>query len=416
MKLIDELSLKFKLYTLLALFIFGLSLIGGIGYLNMYKMKKNLDALYFGSYIPVTELHKIQNIYNKDINHIFHQLKNSQVLPSEAAEKIKISRKNILSIWESYTAHFKREDELEYIKYAHEELMHSSNYLQRLSLAISELDIQSTQQLSSGILQKNIAHMDGVINKIISYEKEIALYERKNFLNTYDSIIYKLAVILILVIAAAVIIIAPIFQSIENHTYSLIHTSKKLQIANKKLETASITDPLTELFNRRYFNLVYNRELTRCIRENKTMAFMMLDIDYFKGYNDYYGHIKGDTTLKMVAKSMKTTLKRPGDYLFRLGGEEFGILISDITQDNAYHMAEKLRQNIYNLNIEHQKSKVAEYLSVSIGLVVLKPDQEIDPESIISRADDNLYEAKEEGRNKVIQTCLQDCEDTTQSA
>ena len=79
-------------------------------------------------------------------------------------------------------------------------------------------------------------------------------------------------------------------------------------------------------------------------------------------------------------------------------------------------MAEKLRQNIYNLNIEHQKSKVAEYLSVSIGLVVLKPDQEIDPESIISRADDNLYEAKEEGRNKVIQTCLQDCEDTTQSA
>ncbi len=416
MKLIDELSLKFKLYTLLALFVFGLSLIGGIGYLNMYKMKKNLDALYFGSYIPVTELNKIQNIYNKDINHVFHQLKSSEVLPSEAAEKIELSRKNILTIWDSYTAHFKRENELEYIKYAHEELIHSSNYLQRLSLAIAELDIQSLHQISSAILQKNIAHMDDVINKIISYEKEIAHYERKNFLNTYDSIIYKLAVILIIVIAAAIIIIAPIFQSIENHTYSLIHTSKKLQVANKKLETASITDPLTELFNRRYFNLVYNRELTRCIRENKSMAFMMLDIDYFKGYNDYYGHIKGDTTLKMVAKSMKNTLKRPGDYLFRLGGEEFGILICDITQENAYHMAEKLRQNIYALNIEHKRSKVCEFLTASIGVVVLKPDKEIDTESIISRADDNLYRAKEEGRNKVIQCCLQNCEEATHSA
>ncbi len=416
MKRIDELSLKLKLYILLGLVIFGLSVIGVIGYLNMYKMKRNLDSLYFGSYIPITELSRIQNIYNKDISLLFHQLQNEEILPIEAAEKIDLSRKEILMTWASYKSHFKREYELEYVKYANQELAHSNRYLKRLSIAISELDPQNLSKLSSGILAKNIAHMDEVINKIISYEKEIAQYERKNFLHTYDDTIYQLIALLIVIIAAAIIIIAPIFQSIQNNESSLILTSKKLQIANKKLETASITDPLTELYNRRYFNLVYNRELTRCIRENQSMAFMMLDIDYFKGYNDFYGHLKGDSTLKTVAKLMKSTLQRPGDYLFRLGGEEFGILISNITEDKAYHMAEKLRQSIHRLQIEHKRSKASEYLSISIGVVVLRPDKEIDPESIISRADDNLYAAKEEGRNKVIQTCLQDCEELSHSA
>ncbi len=416
MKRIDELPLKIKLYILLGLLIMGLCVIGAIGYLNLHKMKKNMDSLYFGSYIPVTELSRIQNIYNRDISFVFHQLKNSAILPLEVAERISLSRKEILETWSSYKSHFKRNDELEYVKYADQELRHSSNYLRRLSIAISELDTQGLSRLSSDILTKNVTHMDEVINKIISYEKEIAQYERKNFLNTYDETIYQLIAILIIIITAAVMIIAPIFQSIQNNELSLINTSKKLQVANKKLETASITDPLTELYNRRYFNLVYNRELTRCIRENQSMAFMMLDIDYFKGYNDFYGHLQGDATLKAVAKVMKSALQRPGDYLFRLGGEEFGILISNITEENAYHMAEKIRQSIYRLQIEHKKSKTSDYLSTSIGVVVLRPDKKIDPESIISRADDNLYAAKEEGRNRVIQTCLQNCEELSQSA
>jgi len=416
LKRIDDLPLKIKLYILLGLVVIGLTLIGAVGYFNMYKMKKNMDSLYFGSYIPVTELSHIQNIYNRDISLLFNQLKSGNILPIEAAEKISLSREEILATWSAYKSHFKRDYELEYVRYADQELTHSSRYLKRLSTAISELDRESLSKLSSQIFSRNVAHMDAVINKIIAYEKNIAQYERKNFLNTYDNTIYKLIAILIVIIAAAVMIIAPIFQSIQNNELSLINTSKKLQIANKKLETASITDPLTELYNRRYFNLVYNRELTRCIREKQSMAFMMLDIDYFKGYNDFYGHLKGDDTLKTVAKVMKETLKRPGDYLFRLGGEEFGVLISNITEENAYHMAERLRQNVHQLKIEHKRSKASEYLSISIGVVILRPDQEIDPESIISRADENLYTAKEEGRNRVIQTCLNDCDELVRSA
>lgn len=402
MGLVDSLSLKFKLYILLGLVVIGLLLTGAIGYLNLSKMKKNLDALYFGNFIPVTELNKIQNEYNVEIFMSFYQLQNNHYIPSEAAEKISLSRKKILDIWESYTSHFKRDYELSYMRYADQELNKSAAYLHNLSTAIFTLEQKRLPELSAAILLQNISHINKVINTIVDYESKMAQYERKMLLNTYHKTLYQLIGILIFLIAAAVIIIAPIFQSIQNNQESLIHTSKKLHSVNKKLETASITDSLTELYNRRYFNLVYNRELTRSIRENTSITFMMLDIDYFKGYNDFYGHLQGDRTLQAIAKVMKETLKRPGDYLFRLGGEEFGVLISDITEDNAYRMAEKLRKSIEGLKIEHKENKANTYVTLSIGAIVLIPDQDTDPEKIIQKADENLYNAKHHGRNQVV--------------
>ena len=143
---------------------------------------------------------------------------------------------------------------------------------------------------------------------------------------------------------------------------------------------------------------------------------MMLDIDYFKGYNDHYGHLKGDITLKEVSKAMQETLKRPGDYLFRLGGEEFGVLISDINEEKAYHMAEKIRHNVQALNIEHKQSKSSKYVTISIGLVTLIPNQFSEPEQILHKADENLYNAKAEGRNRVVTTELIDRQDQSLSA
>ncbi len=406
MRLVDALSLKLKLYILLGLIIFGLLFTSALGFYNMSKMKANLDALYFGSLIPVAELNKIQNIYNKDISITFYQLVSAQMNPAEASEKINISRKSIISTWASYESHFKREYERAYLEYASSELAKSAHYLERLSSVVLRLEPENITKLSSKTLLKNINDINKIMNNILSYEHDIAQYERKMLLETYDETIYKLLLILIIIITAAVIIIVPIFKSIQNNELSLILASRKLQSANKRLETASITDALTELYNRRYFNLVYNRELTRAIRESKSIAFMMLDIDYFKGYNDYYGHLKGDAALKKVADVMKETLKRPGDYLFRLGGEEFGVLIADIDEDKAYHMAETLRRNILALGIEHKQNKAHQYISISIGLVTLVPDQQSEPEIILQKADENLYKAKESGRNRVITTEL----------
>lgn len=402
LKLVDSLSLQLKLYLLLALIISGFVLAAAIGYFNMHKMKSNLDNLYFGSFVPVSELGQIQNAYNKDITLAFYQLKSMQISPAVAAAKMDLSRQKIIKIWDSYKSHFKRDYELVYLEYADKELQQSTHYLKRLSQAITSLKHEEIAKLSSTTLLNRINGINHVIDTILKYERDIAQYERSNLIITYDETLYKLAAVLIFIIAAAILIMIPIFKSIQNSENTLIHASKKLQNANKKLETASITDALTELFNRRYFNLVYNRELTRCIREKKPLCFMMLDIDYFKGYNDGYGHLQGDASLKAVAGAMKKTLKRPGDYLFRLGGEEFGVLISNITEDKAYHMAEKLRQNILALEIKHKGNKASPYLSISIGLVNIFPNQTTDAESILQKADENLYQAKEEGRNRVI--------------
>jgi len=401
-KLVDALSLKLKLYILMCLIIFGLLLALAIGYFNMQKMKTNLDALYFGSFIPISELSNIQNTYNKDISLAFYQLKDTDINPAEAAAKIDMARQNILKVWSTYQSHFKRDYELSYVKYANEEIKRSTHYLQRLSSAIILLESKSIYKLSSKTLLHNIKKINNVIDTILQYEKDIAQYERKMLIQTYEETLYKFFAILILLTATAIIIIIPIFRSIQNSEDSLIHATKKLQIVNRKLETASITDALTDLFNRRYFNLVYNRELTRCIREKKSLSFMMLDIDYFKGYNDSYGHLQGDASLKAVATTMKNTLKRPGDYLFRLGGEEFGILIVDLTEDNAYHMAEKLRQNVLALEIEHKGNKAHQFLSISIGLIHLFPNQKSESEEVLQKADENLYAAKKNGRNKVV--------------
>ena len=402
MQLVDSLLLKHKLFILLGLIITGLLVSGGIGYYNVNKMKHNLDSLYFGSYIPVTELNKIQNYYHKDVSIVFYKLKNEKINPSEAAEKVDHARKNILASWESYRHHFKRDYELAYLDYADGQIKISTQYLKQLSHNIIALEPSEVTHLSSDILLHNISNIENVINTIITYENEMAQYERKNLIITYNETLYQLIALLIFIIAAATIVMVPIFQSIQNHQDTIIHAAKQLKVANKKLETASITDALTQLYNRRYFNLVYNRELTRCIREGRSLTFMMLDIDYFKGYNDTYGHLEGDNALKAVAEAMDKTLKRPGDYIFRLGGEEFGVLIININEDKAHYMADTLRKNIQALNIEHKSSKVSDTLSISLGVVVLCPDRDIEPESILKQADINLYEAKEKGRNRVV--------------
>jgi len=416
LKLVDALSLKLKLYILFSLIIFGLLFTSALGFFNMNKMKENLDALYFGSLIPVTELNNIQTTYNKDISITFFQLINTQISPSEAAEKFDLSRQKVISTWTSYQSHFKRNYELAYLDYASSELERSTHYLKRLSSAIRRLEPEHISKLSSKTLINNINTINMIIENILEYEHSIAKYERKMLIETYNQTMYKLAAALIFIIATAIIIIVPIFRSIQNNELSLIHASKKLQSANKRLETASITDALTELYNRRYFNLIYNRELTRCIRERKSLAFMMLDIDYFKGYNDHYGHLQGDSTLKKIAQAMKETLKRPGDYVFRLGGEEFGVLITDINEEKAYHMAEALRRNILALKIEHTQNKVHNHVTISIGLVTLVPNQFCEPEQILQKADENLYSAKEGGRNKVISSEFLDEDDGIQSA
>ena len=171
----------------------------------------------------------------------------------------------------------------------------------------------------------------------------------------------------------------------------------------KEISELSITDELTKLYNRRHFNSVLDSELKKSLRHKHNFTLMILDVDYFKQYNDTYGHFEGDNALINVANSLKETLNRPDDYIFRLGGEEFSIITSNIDTIGVEQLAQKIKKSIEKLNIKHEKSDISNSLTISIGVKTINPKKDsLCHEEIYKCADKALYEAKQKGRNRVI--------------
>ncbi len=167
------------------------------------------------------------------------------------------------------------------------------------------------------------------------------------------------------------------------------------------IKTLSITDGMTKLFNRRHFDNEFLKQLKIQKRAKQNLIFIIMDIDHFKQYNDIYGHQEGDSTLINVATCLKSDLNRPNDMAFRLGGEEFGVLCSDMDKDQAFNFANKLRINIQNLNIKHNGNSASEFVTISMGLIVIPPDINYKVDDAYKYADEALYNAKQNGRNSV---------------
>jgi len=370
--------------------------------MNINSMKKNIDSLYFGSLVPVTELNDIIHTYHNELATSVHKVTRDEISSSEAANSIEKSLLKINKKWKSYESHFKRDDELQYLEYAALEIKYINSYFVRILKASQrEMDLS---RLSLTVLEKKISHINTVIQKLINYEINIANFERKKFLQSYNNTIIQLGVVLALIIIAILGMSLYVFSSIQKDHTKLEEATRKLRRANKKLENVSYTDSLTGLHNRRYFNMIYDRELKRAKRNNSYITFMMLDIDFFKQYNDTYGHVEGDFALKSVAKVLKDTLRRPADFVFRLGGEEFGVLLVQTDESNSAKLARDICDDIRGREIKHENSKVNQYLTMSIGVVCCIADDALNEDILISRADEMLYEAKETGRDRYIIT------------
>jgi diguanylate cyclase (GGDEF)-like protein/PAS domain S-box-containing protein len=178
--------------------------------------------------------------------------------------------------------------------------------------------------------------------------------------------------------------------------------SIRIDITDKKrVEELSVTDELTKLYNRRFFNTIFHKEIARAKREKKLLGFAIFDVDNFKLYNDNYGHHKGDIALKNIAKKLKSTLQRPGDYAFRLGGEEFGVLVYDTTLDGFTSLIENIRSAIFGLKIEHKYNGSYDFISASFGGTVFSPDVNASRKVIYQLADKLLYFSKKNGRNRI---------------
>ncbi len=169
-------------------------------------------------------------------------------------------------------------------------------------------------------------------------------------------------------------------------------------------EQLILFDDLTKIPNYRYFNRYLQQEWKRCQREKVPLSLLICDLDYFKLYNDYYGHQQGNICLKQVAQIIQETLKRPGDLLFRYGGEEFAIILPNTPSQGAEVIAEKIVEKIQGKQIAHYISHVSSYLTVSLGIASTIPTTDISTRTLLEVADMTLYRAKATGRNRY---CLQ---------
>ena len=168
----------------------------------------------------------------------------------------------------------------------------------------------------------------------------------------------------------------------------------------EELEHASITDPLTQLYNRRYLDYVFDIKFEKAKEHNSYFCLFILDLDYFKDYNDTYGHIAGDEALQKIADVLKSSMRREADSAFRLGGEEFCGLLMANTHEKIINSIENVRKNIEALNIEHKKSPY-EKITASFGVCTIHSYDKKDLDAMYKIADDALYEAKRAGRNTI---------------
>lgn len=178
---------------------------------------------------------------------------------------------------------------------------------------------------------------------------------------------------------------------------------QQLEKANRELEQLSTVDGLTKIANRRKFDRYITSEWARLVREQSPLSLILCDIDYFKPYNDTYGHQSGDRCLQQVAEAISRVIKRPADLVARYGGEEFAIVLPNTPLKGAVYLAQQVRWRIQALKIPHIASPIDLYLTLSLGVSCCIPQGNLDFGELIAAADRGLYQAKELGRNRVVE-------------
>jgi diguanylate cyclase (GGDEF)-like protein/PAS domain S-box-containing protein len=196
----------------------------------------------------------------------------------------------------------------------------------------------------------------------------------------------------------------PIFD-IDNIPYRVgvvvidISTRKEMEL---QLQKQARIDGLTQIANRRYFNEVFLHEWQRCLRTQEPLSLILCDVDYFKAYNDTYGHPMGDECLIKIAKALSLNIQRSSDLVARYGGEEFVILLPNTNLEGSLYIAKMIREQIHELNIAHEGSNISQHVTLSMGISVSIPTIDQQADKLLIAADKALYQAKQEGRDKII--------------
>jgi len=349
-------KINYKLFALPIIVLVALVYISFLFSSEIDRLKNQIDNIYFGNFIPVHKLHIIKQEYKSLIN------KNSDFSKSKNI---------ILQNWDYYNSQYKTIQEREVVK-------------------------KINAQVKNSFQKKSIQYYHYInkqIDLLIQYEVTSASNQRKKFLEKYEKVRDYLYYNQIFIIVFIVIFI---FVTIMG----IIKNNNKLEYLVDKYKSDSITDGLTGLYNRKYFDSILD-EVTAVSYENSwESAFVMIDIDFFKQYNDTYGHDAGDIALKTVSNVVDTLFNKEYDYVFRLGGEEFGILIFDTNKSELEKRLKILQNAIAAQKVVHQSSKTG-YLTLSMGVVLIdKSIYNMTRTQIYKLADKKLYQSKEYGRNQ----------------
>lgn len=181
-----------------------------------------------------------------------------------------------------------------------------------------------------------------------------------------------------------------------------IRNTLKFRSQQKLLEKLAHIDGLTEIPNRRNFDITLAREFKSAARNKRWLSLIMIDVDSFKHFNDSYGHARGDEALIKIAGIIQSCLKRPLDFVARYGGEEFSVILPDTDESGGRHVAERIRQAVENLNIEHKKDPGSPWLTISLGGCSMIPNPDQNSSVLVEKADACLYKAKTSSGNRVI--------------
>jgi len=280
------------------------------------------------------------------------------------------------------------------------------------ALGIEMTLVDETLSSSHEILHVHASRTGSRVNEGITYRRELPeIWGRRWSLIASPTVGYiaarrnMLPLVIFLSGVVFTMFIAGYVHVVSRRTIIIQRTvterTNELNEANKKLELLSRTDGLTEIANRRFMDEFIEVEWKRAIRNKSSIAFILIDIDFFKLYNDNYGHPEGDECLKRVAAKLKSLVRRPGDLVARYGGEEFAVVLTDT--EEAGSVADNCRQSIEELRIPHGFSAAADVVTISVGHCTVAPEKGSDPSLVIDSADEALYKAKEGGRNRVEQ-------------
>ncbi len=386
---------------------------GAIGIISNTFVSRYNDRIYLRNIQPTKEIRHISDLMNRYRLKVYEQVASIE-FNQHLADELTFLEREIDGVLSNSTSLFLTDQEAGKFEQLRSHWRHlKDSYSSVLELSENYAKEEALEELAGENQRRSDAN-SLVLSELISLK--LQGIEHARGLNQLVQLwsLFITIVTLILGIGASLHIVMRYNRQIQGHisnlenqvaerTASLNAVCRDLEEKKNQLEVLATIDPLTDIYNRRRFDELLDLEWGRACRNGGQLVIMMIDVDYFKAYDDSYGHAAGDQVLRQVATTLKAQMKRPGDYICRYEGEEFIALLSDLDAKGAVQVAEMLRKTVEGLAIVHCRSKISNYITISVGVVVASVPAyaNTSPRVLVKLADKMLYEAKEKGRNQV---------------